>query len=240
MSRNRRVIATVGLTALFLACAQVPKESVTLSATVGRDMAEMQRAHLELADLYFQRLESDINTFVDDVYAPFQIQETAKQFKPELVSAIENASRPDSSPQAQQDLLSILGIYLEELRTEIESYRRSLLEPIEVQKAALLSEIESSYTQIHYANSIVTGHLSSVVRVHEAQSELLQEVGIGDLRTRLGTKTAEVSDQIRDLVLEGRSTEAKIGKLSEKLQSLVARLGDEELPPVASEKEDEE
>jgi len=56
------------------ACAQVPKESVELSSTVGRDLAVVYDAHRELAQVLFSRMRHDVNRFVDDVYAPYQIK----------------------------------------------------------------------------------------------------------------------------------------------------------------------
>jgi hypothetical protein len=55
-------------------CAMVPKESVELSTTVGRDIASVHEAHRNLANALFGRMKQDVNRFVDDVYAPFQIQ----------------------------------------------------------------------------------------------------------------------------------------------------------------------
>ena len=60
---------------LLGACAQVPKEAVQLSTTVGRDVAEAHRSHRETTVLLFARMKDDVNTFVDDVYAPFILRE---------------------------------------------------------------------------------------------------------------------------------------------------------------------
>ena len=66
----------IALSLVLGACAQVPKESVELSATVGRDIAEIRKSHIALVDLYYAALFTDINKFVDDVYLPFQIHKT--------------------------------------------------------------------------------------------------------------------------------------------------------------------
>ena len=47
------------------ACDLVPQEAVELSNTVGRDLEEVHRAHRALAELHFQRIEDDINNFID-------------------------------------------------------------------------------------------------------------------------------------------------------------------------------
>ncbi len=74
-------------------CAQVPKESVELSATVGRDLAEIKKSHLALVDIYYEDVIEDINMFVDKVYMPYQVNKTLSDplFKNELLLAIEQA-----------------------------------------------------------------------------------------------------------------------------------------------------
>jgi hypothetical protein len=73
MHRSVRFIVLLVLM-IPVACAQVPKESVELSATVGRDVAEVYIAHRELAVILYERIENDVNKFVDDIYAPYQIR----------------------------------------------------------------------------------------------------------------------------------------------------------------------
>ena len=43
---NKRIVLIMSFM-FFLSCATVPKEAVELSATVGRDMSEMKKAHIE-------------------------------------------------------------------------------------------------------------------------------------------------------------------------------------------------
>ena len=57
----------------------------------------------------------------------------------------------------------------------------------------MLGAIDRSYNQIIYANSIVTGHLASVRKVHDAQEELLNEFGIENLRTETAQKLSSYS-----------------------------------------------
>jgi len=57
----------------------------------------------------------------------------------------------------------------------------------------VLGAIDRSYNQIIYANSIVTGHLASVRKVHDAQEELLNEFGIENLRTETAQKLSSYS-----------------------------------------------
>ena len=104
---NRRIWRLAcAAAALVAACAQVPKESVELSTTVGRDIAAAHESHIRLARTLFARMKGDVNRFVDDVYAPYQIQfvlarkkERQAQGNPNnLFSVIEKAmAHPDDA-----------------------------------------------------------------------------------------------------------------------------------------------
>lgn len=211
---------------LMSACAQVPRESVELSATVGRDMVEMERAHLAIVNLYYDRIVNEINVFIDDVYLPYQVQNTLADavILTEMRSAIENASQPDPTGRKQKEGVATLSIFLEEIYREVESYRHAKLAPVQKQRADLVVNIEASYGRIHYANSIVTGHLASVVKVHDTQNEILAKVDLEDLRTKVGIKAVDLSDGISALIDEGKKKQGKIDKVIDKFNQLIEKI----------------
>jgi hypothetical protein len=220
----KRVNLIIIVLTLFLgACAQVPREAVELSATVGRDLAEMRKSHIALVDLYYLELISDINKFVDNVYLPFQIQATLSDdiFKIEILNAIETASRADPTGEAQKDSIQKIEIFLQTIHEEVESYRKLKLGPVKKQYADVSTKINNSYEQIHYANSIVTGHLASVVKVHESQEEILSKLDLKDLRTNIGKGVAGVSDEIGQLVQKARHGEERLDIIVDKFDNLL-------------------
>lgn len=219
MGRYHWVVAV--LLFVLSGCAQVPKESVELSVTVGRDLAEIHKAHRELAILFYQRIEDDINDFIDDVYTPYQIQKTLEEYGNLLSSVIREAGRPDPSGEAQKKVIDFLKVYLEEVRNEVETYRRQNLDPIENQKSSLLARIDESYERMHYANSIVTGHLASVVKVHDTQNEILAKLDLADLRVEVGEKAVELSEKLNEFLIKAREGKKKVEKLSTELDILI-------------------
>lgn len=216
-------ILFIALTALLAGCAQVPKESVELSTTVGRDVSEMKRSHLALVDLYYKGLMRDINDFVDKVYLPYQIQRTLSDdlWKREMLSAIESASRPDTTGARQIESFQKIEAFLLIIQEEVESYRKLKLQPIKDQYDSVRAGISDAYDQIHYANAIVTGHLASVVKVHDAQSELLEKLDLKNLRTETGEGVAGLSEKIGALVQKAKSGEEKLDSAVAKFDQLV-------------------
>jgi len=211
---------------ILLGCAQVPRESVELSATVGRDIAEVYRAHRELAVILYTRIKKDINKFIDEVYAPYMIKELLakdqERFKQgselSLFFALNSAVEQPDNKNAQLKALDFMDIFVRKLRGRVESYRAEMLAPVINQENRLLSAIDRSYNQIHYANSIVTGHLASIVKVHDAQDEVLKQFGLEGLRKDVGENLTKVSNIVANLVDTGKLAEEEIEKTTESVQ----------------------
>ena len=214
-------LVSIMLIVLLAGCAQVPKESVELSATVGRDLSEMKKSHIALVDLYYTELLNDINSFIDNVYLPYQIEKTLAipLWKREMLSAIEAASKPDSTGKKQKESLEKIEAFFLIIQQEVEVYRQLKLKPVQDQYASVSESINSSYDQIHYANSIVTGHLASVVEVHNTQSEILKTLDVKSLRVKVGNEFSGISGKIGELVQKAKDGE-------EGLNSIVSKFDD--------------
>jgi hypothetical protein len=218
-----KIIPVVLSILLVSGCAQVPKESVELSATLGRDIAVTHKAHVQLATLLFERMKQDVNRFVDRTYAPYQIKNAMERQKKladseyknvrkkSLLLAINASFKPGASEKLQSSVLKGMGLLVNKVRNEVEKMRSDLLNPLNKQEAEALGSINRAYQQMHYANSIVTGHLSSILKVHEAQSDLLAEFGVErDLRKGIGEKVASVSVKITSLVDNAETIDNKL------------------------------
>lgn len=215
-SRKYLLAVTFLLGQVFSACTSVPKESMELSLTLGRDVAEMQRAHLELVNLYYDRLTSEMNRFIDEVYAPYQTDKLTEQFSADLFS-----TDGDGKPKLNLENVKAL---LEELRYEIEDYRNSKLQPVLAQRDSLLSNINNSYNRIIYANSIVTGHLSSILKVHDAQNEILQKLGLGGEREKISTKISTLSDSIDNLTNDVKTKKQSTQEIIDRFNELIKEI----------------
>ncbi|UCH19900.1 MAG: hypothetical protein JSU83_15185 [Deltaproteobacteria bacterium] len=214
------------------ACAQIPKESVELSTTVGRDVAEVYRAHRELAVILYERIESDVNEFVDDVYAPYQIrkllQADHQDFKRgdpnSLFSALDAAIKKPDSSSVQKTALDAMDVFVQILRAEVEDYRAERLAPVLAQKKEVLAAIDRSYRQIHYGNSIVTGYLASVVKVHDAQQEVLNEFGLENLNQEIGQRLAGISNKVSQFTQKAKKVEGSVAEMEKKINKLTQEL----------------
>lgn len=206
----KKGIYYLGLVAMLYSCASVPKESVELSATVGRDVIVAYDAHKALAILLFDRMKKDVTIFVDDVYAPYQIGELLKQDYADansskyesMTGTIIDAAKNSTDAKKQKAAIGFMNDFMTVVYDDIEDFRKILLAPIEEQKKKVLATIDRSYNQIIYANSIVTGHLASVRKVHDAQESILNEFGIEDLRGVTNKKLADYSTGVQNILVD--------------------------------------
>ena len=206
-------VAIAGLSA----CDVVPKEAVTLSNTVGRDLEEVHRAHRDLAELHFSRIEDDINRFIDQTYRPAFVKKFAEEFR--------LAERVNQIVQQDPDkLLPVLTRFVETAVNRTEKKRAELLGPIQVQKQTVIEEIDNAHRQIQAAQAIVTGHLASVRNVREVQNELLTKVGLGDLREKIATKTADISTKVAGFIKTGEEIESGVDTIAGKIAGIDAEI----------------
>jgi len=217
-------ILLIAITFFLTGCAQVPKESVELSATVGRDLAKIKESHINFVDLYYTNLMNDINSFIDNVYLPYQVQRTLADdlWRNQMLSAIESASRSDLSGSSQIEAFEKIEAFLLIIQEEVEAYRKLKLKPVKEQYASVMSDINASYDQVHYANAIVTGHLASVVKVHNAQDELLEKTDLRGLRIDVGKGLGSLSDSIEELVQKAESGEEDLNSVISEFEGLLS------------------
>jgi DNA anti-recombination protein RmuC len=199
---------------VLASCAQVPQEAVELSATVGRDLAEVHRAHRALAVSYFRRMKGDVDRFIDTQYRPFMISATLRDT--ELVEKIK--AKPEQAA-------ALLDTFLRLNNAQAEKYRAELHAPLVRQETQVLQAIDDAYQNLQNANAVVTGHLASVRKVFDAQNEALRKANLEGLREKAGTKLAELSEKVGGWVEKAARGEEKVDQVLEKLKTLLGAGG---------------
>jgi hypothetical protein len=98
----------------------------------------VHRAHLALLDSYFDRMESDINAFVDAQYRPYTIERSSQEFG--LVARL--TVQPAST--AEPDHLAVLEVFVEEVVAEIEGFRAELLVSALIRNRVILDALPTA------------------------------------------------------------------------------------------------
>lgn len=209
----RGVIVFLLCTLALAGCQSVPNESVELANTVGRDLEEIHRTHLALAELHFNQQIDRANEFIDETYRPAYIEEFAREFR--LGKKVETIV--DRDPEK---LLPVLTRFVKVANERIEAKRATLVDPIRAQRNAVIAEINTAYRQVHAAQAVVTGHLASIRDVREVQNEMLAGIGLDGLPDRIATTTARVSEGVSTMIAEGERLDQEAVNAVEKIQKL--------------------
>lgn len=222
--------------ALFLvmatSCVKIPQESIDLSKRMGQDLAKLHEAHRNTVLLNYSKIKEDINSFIDDTYAPFIIHyvlkdELARNEKGEpsifgvLLKAAENNDKASTSVA-----LTEVTNFQEAARQQIASERKELLDPVKVQEAEIVRKVDASYNAVITANATITAYLESVKSVRKAQSEALSTVGLDNLDNELTDKLIQLSGEINGYVEQGKKIDVQSDDALKKLQEISNKIKD--------------
>lgn len=212
-----KLISKLVIISLFTSCVSIPKETITLSQTLGSDLKVLHNAHRNIIEIHFNKIEEDINSFVNDVYAPFIIHHVLKSEltnykagKPSLYGTIELAGKQEGKAESE-NALNEMTDFQDAARKQIESKRNELLSPILKQKAEIVSAVNGSYEHAIYANSTITAYLQSLQKVKATQQEALSLIGIEGADALITNSLVKVSEQVNDAIVQGK----KIDPLSD-------------------------
>ena len=201
-------------------CAEIPPETMELSDTVGRDLHTLQEANLALVDTLFERMERDVDQFIDTQYRPAYVRKLVEEFG--LVDEINLAlaEKPDA-------VLVVLEDFVSAAVEDVDNKRSELLEKIHQQHNGVRAEVERSFNQVRTAQSVIGAHLASVMKVHDMQNDLLEKAGLEDARHKIASETAEVARKISQLTDKGRDFEGTWDEKVAEMDKLIARIEEE-------------
>lgn len=218
------LIATIFF--LLAACVSIPKETVTLSQTLANDLVILHNAHRNIAQIYFKKIKDNINSFVDETYAPFVIQhvltselQAYQSGKPSLYGTIEGAGKKEGTP-ATKIAVKEMSDFQSAAYKQIEKKRNELLSPVMAQEAEVIKAVNQSYEHAIYANSTITGYLLSIRKVKEAQQEALSKLGISGADTIISNTLTKVSEQISEAVKKGKEIDIYSTNAGEQLDEI--------------------
>ncbi len=214
----------------FTTCVSIPRQTIILSQTIGNDLRELHKAHLNMIDLHFRKIKGDINIFIDDVYAPFVIHYTLKSeyknFKdgiPSIYTSIQAAGQKGGKEETENALNEMID-FVDAARLQIENKKNELLTPIIIQESKIINSVNQSYENTIHANSTITAYLQSIRKVKDAQEEALSIIGLKGADTLITSTLVKLSEQIDDAVKKGKEIDIKSDDASIKFKAIFEKL----------------
>jgi len=221
----KKIIYFISLVVLT-SCVSIPKETVVLSRTLGNDIKVLHASHRNMVNIYYFKIKDEINSFVDDVYAPFIIHYVLKKElanykggKHSLYGVIELAGQKEGKEESEQALKEMMD-FQKAAYAQIEKKRSELLSPIIIQEYNLLNTIDQSYENAVFANSTITAYLESVRKVKESQQEALSIIGLEGADTLITQNLVSFSQQINELVDKGKEIDVESDNAYNKIEEI--------------------
>jgi hypothetical protein len=216
----RTIFVAFAIALLVSGCAQVPKESVELSATLGRDLQEVQQSHRRSVDLLFDRDVERISNYIDNVATPAFIAAAIKALGAEVAQNLADATKPTASADDRQRAFDRMAKIVKQVTDRLAKQRKELIDPLEAVRKETLAELDRAYTELQRANTVVTAHLASVVKVHSLQDDLLAKAGLKDFRSKVGDEALKANSKVTDAISDASEVEAVLTALKEAVAKL--------------------
>ena len=223
-------VILIAIISFITSCASIPKETVTLSQALGNDLMVLHQAHRNIAELHFRKINDNINSFVDDTYAPFVIQfvlnkelQAYQAGQPSIYTTLELAGKNGGKPETDA-AVKAMADFQEAARKQIERKRDELLLPVRSREVEIIGAINQSYENAIYASSTITGYLQSVRKVKEAQQEALSAIGLKGADELITNGLVQVSEQVNEAVRKGKEIDVKSEHALQQLDEISNRI----------------
>lgn len=214
----------------LVGCISIPKETVTLSETIEKDIAELQRSHIKMVNIHFNDLKEKVNVFVDDVYAPFIINYVLKgelqayqAGEISIYKSIMDAGESDDK-EVTSKALQEMNDFVQAARAEIEKKRMELLQPIQEQEREITEAVNTSYYNALQANATLTAYLRSVQKVKDSQRRAISVLGLKGVDTKITNTLVNTSDQLSSLLEEAKKVDQKSDEAKEKIENISSKI----------------
>jgi hypothetical protein len=237
---------------LVAACVSVPQEAVVLSNLVGTQIAEHRASHEEFVRLYYARSRDVVELFLKDRWVPEYLDRfVAESRVVDLLVTPDEVFDQDTMERLREEILSISGVgevraplildavarvvgndergqilldFAEVALGEIEAQRNELLDPLDQQEERALDHLAESYGQLQQAQNQVTAYLASAREMTRSQDEVLDAMGVRDIRDDALDQAVWVSERLTAAAKAGQTAADAL----EEMKAILAAAGSEE------------
>jgi hypothetical protein len=225
-------LAILTVIMFLISCASIPRETIILSQTLGHDLQALHESHRNCIDIYFRNIKGSINSFIDDVYAPYVIYSTLnkemdsyKKGASSLYKSVEVANQKEGR-KVTDDALKTMSDFLTDTREQIEKKRNEYLFPVLEQENELTFSIDQAYENAINANSKITGYLQSVRKVKESDKETMSKAVLPGADTISTNHLVRLSEWLDQAVEEGKKIDIRSEGASRQVETISKKIKD--------------
>jgi hypothetical protein len=231
---------------LMASCVSVSQEAVVLSSVVGVQIAEHRASHEAFVQRYYDRSRDVVEMFLRDRWVPEYLETFVRESQiGDLLTDPTELFHEDDVERLREELMALSGIgeartedvlsavgrafghaergrilleFAQVAMAEIEVQRSELLDPLDRQEQEVLEHLAESYAQLQQAQAQVTAYLASVQEVTRSQDEVLETMGIRELRDDTFDRAVRLSERLAAVAKSGTSA-------AEALEEMKALIG---------------
>ena len=182
-STKRLALALTGYVILSMtACASVPKETVTLSRTVGQDIAQLQSGYRETIRFSFDQMRLAGLSVIDNVWTPVYLK-----------SFVTGGQLVEAAKAEQTERIEY---WARTAIKAIDDQRKKFLDPLQEREDALVAEVDAAFDRVISANAAVTANLNSVLKVQNLQNQVLEAAGVSGIRDTINGAIVSTSNWV--------------------------------------------
>ena len=167
-------------------CASVPEETVRLSYTVGQDIQELHNGYRRTVMLAFEHIRQRGLTVIKERWTPIYLKNHVKE------SGLFEHLQDKEVPEAER--YKDLEFWARGAIEDIDNKRKEFLDPLKKREDTLLADLDNAFGRVIRANAAVTAHLNSVLKVQNLQDDILDSVGLKDIRDKINDSIFAASD----------------------------------------------
>ena len=224
-SRARSFAVLTLFTVLGLSsCVSIPEDAVVLSNLVGTQIAEHRASHEEFVRRYYARSRDVVELFLRNRWVPEYLERFVAQSQVmELLVTPDEVFDDDTMERLREEIMAVSGVgevrtpmiieavsrvmgdaergqimldFAEVALAEIEGQRSELMDPLNQQEETVLDHLAESYAQLQQAQTQVTAYLASAKEVSRSQDEVLEAMGIRQLRDDALRRAVQLSEDL--------------------------------------------
>jgi hypothetical protein len=246
------VIFLLGGTLIVFGCASAPKKTLELTQVTEEQVGELQKSHIRFVQLYYKKLKSDVNEFIDRRWIPVFLSKAVQneKFRADLdnaylVSNIDPSEvrvtwRGGPLPEPQKRAIvegieksisdqrgrlgQVLLDFSEEAQRQIIGKRRKLLRPVEDQERMVIREINASYADLQGAQAALKAYLSSLVELKESQELVLKKLGALKRSEEIMNAALGANETLSVILQEKENTEEAVRIFLEQMKKSEKRI----------------
>jgi len=162
----------VVLVLLLTACAAIPPQAPELSTELGNRLAQLESAHLNLVQRYFEEKRQRVEAFIHHEWLPVFAQEFYQN--PTISKTWDTIVRENSS----EDRVLFLLKTGPGIMAKLDEKRQEMITPLNELERRVTHRLQTEYLQARAINASLTSYLTSAAKVADNRDRYLNMVGI--------------------------------------------------------------